>query len=408
MTLLEFDLTEPLRSVLTSASDPDECSYAEERVGAVAAQPNLLVHMLESADTPLRAALVRSLGGIPPEKLPETQREPLIATVTRLFQSDPDPGIRSAAEWALRSWGRQELIVRLTKEMASAGPVDGRDWYVTPTGHTLVVFKGPITTQTGSPKEEPGRDASDEPISTRQINRDFALSTTEVTMEQFLAYFPQFPHKSKTDYVPTRDCAANMMTWHRACQYCLWLSQKEGIPEDQWCYTIVRKDAIPRDGYLSLTGYRLPTDVEWEYACRAGTWTPYSWGHDPVTSRRYAWTLANSSGRIWPVGRLCPNRFGLFDMHGNVSEWTSNFYLYAPGDIPKLQSGDDREDPQLAGQSSDEKADLPRVVRGGSAHQFVPYQRSANRTPVKARSGVGTHCGFRIARTIKSHATRRD
>jgi serine/threonine protein kinase/formylglycine-generating enzyme required for sulfatase activity len=400
VTLLEFDRTEPLVSVLSSTGDPDLCSYAEDWLGGTAACPNRVRGLIENADTTVRAALVRSLAGMPRDRLSDDAFTPALDTMTQLFQTDPDPAVHSAAEWALRSWGQKERLAALTKELASDGPVKDREWYINHTGHTLVVFKSTIKIQTGSPPSEPGRDASDEAIQTRWIRRDFAVSTTEVTVEQFLTCFPDFPHKKK-DYAPTSDCPAATMTWHRAAEYCNWLSKKEGIPPAEWCYRIARGMATPQEDYLHRTGYRLPTDVEWEYACRAGTSTSFSWGNDPELFRRYAWTIENARGRHWPVGSLCPNRFGLFDVHGNAAEWVMDNYVYDSQSHPLIRSGDDTEDKRPFSPDSE------RDVRGGSAGQFVPYQRSANRTPSKAQSGVSAHLGFRIARTVKASVGER-
>jgi len=396
--LLEFGRTEPLISVLSSAHDPDLCSYAEDRLAGVAARPDLLHGLLQQADTNLRAGLVRSLAGMPRERLSDHQFAESTATMTRLFRTDPNPAVHSAAEWAIRSWGHGDRLADLIKELESDGPAKDCRWYVNRAGHTLVVFKDPIETRTGSPESEPARD-SDERIETRWIKRDFAVSTTEVTVEQFLKCFPDFPHKKK-DYAPTSDCPAASMTWHLAAEYCNWLSQHEGIPKEEWCYQLVKYEkgynAIPVEHYLERTGYRLPTEVEWEYACRAGTTTPFSWGCDPQLSHRYSWTADNSLGRLWPVGCLCPNRFGLFDMHGNASEWVLNKYDYDNDARPVIRTGDDTED------KGPFPYDSERVVRGGNSRQFVQYQRSANRTPTPARRGVSTHTGFRIAKTLKA------
>jgi formylglycine-generating enzyme required for sulfatase activity len=72
------------------------------------------------------------------------------------------------------------------------------------------------------------------------------------------------------------------------------------------------------DNYLSRMGYRLPTEAEWEYACRAGAATGYAYGASADILGNYAWYLLNAKGHPWPVGRLRPNDLGLYDMHGNV------------------------------------------------------------------------------------------
>src|SRR5882762_8004362 len=76
-----------------------------------------------------------------------------------------------------------------------------------------------------------------------------------------------------------------------------------------------------RPNFLSLTGYRLPTEAEWEYACRAGAVTSRFYGGAEEMLDRYAWYFGNFRDRAWPVGRLKPNDYGLFDVYGNVIEW---------------------------------------------------------------------------------------
>ena len=98
------------------------------------------------------------------------------------------------------------------------------------------------------------------------------------------------------------------------------------MPKDQWCYLPNEAGAydegmtIPAD-VLQRTGYRLPTEAEWEYACRAGAVTSRYYGHSIDLLGAYAWYQANSKEHAWPCGSLLPNDLGLFDMLGNVYEW---------------------------------------------------------------------------------------
>jgi formylglycine-generating enzyme required for sulfatase activity len=137
-------------------------------------------------------------------------------------------------------------------------------------------------------------------------------------------------------------------------------------------------------GYLGLKGYRLPTEAEWEHACRAGSAVGYSFGEPAELLDKYGWFYGNSLGRTHPCGGLKPNDLGLFDMHGNVWQWTQGFYNYKS--VDKEDDGGEL----VAGASS-------RVTRGGSWHDDAGFWRSADRrryTPGDRSISLG----FRLAR----------
>src|SRR5262249_32287252 len=132
----------------------------------------------------------------------------------------------------------------------------------------------------GSPQSEPQR-RLDEALHHCCIPRRFAISTKEVTKEQFLRFQTTFSH-AEFGWFPEADCPIGGVLWYEAAAYCNWLSEQEGIPNDQWCYLPNEQGEFAegmkaKENYLELSGYRLPTETEWEYACRAGT----------VTSRYY-------------------------------------------------------------------------------------------------------------------------
>jgi formylglycine-generating enzyme required for sulfatase activity len=137
------------------------------------------------------------------------------------------------------------------------------------------------------------------------------------------------------------------MTDHAARTFCKWLSAKTG------------------------RYYRLPTEAEWEYACRAGTETAYSFGDDPSQLGEYAWYQENSEGRYHDVGTKRPNPWGLYDMHGNVAEWCLD--QYAP-DAYRHLAGEQARNPLAV-----PLLEYPRVVRGGGWDDPPERLRSAAR-----------------------------
>jgi formylglycine-generating enzyme required for sulfatase activity len=137
------------------------------------------------------------------------------------------------------------------------------------------------------------------------------------------------------------------MTHHAANKFCQWLSAKTG----QY--------------------YRLPTEAEWEYACRAGTTTKYSWGDNEKEAGRYAWFEMNSDFKYQKVGRKLPNPWGLYDMHGNVAEWTLDGYEANAYEKPASSVA---IEPFVRGTKA-----YPHVARGGSWDDPTDKLRSAAR-----------------------------
>ena len=184
----------------------------------------------------------------------------------------------------------------------------------------------------------------------------------------------------------------NGVTWYHAAAYCNWLSRKEGLPE---CYEpngqgeYAAGMRIKADA-LTLPGYRLPTEAEWEYACRAGAETSRYYGASVDLLGRYVWYNATSRDHAWPCGSLLPNDLGLFDVLGNMYEWCQEqalTYMIVEG-VPTKDNINTLETIN----------ENPRLLRGGSFYGQPSIVRSAVRDAV-VPSIRYTSLGFRPAST---------
>ena len=403
VALLRLGYAEPVWPLLRHRPDPRIRSYLVHRLAATGVEPAVLARRLEAEpDVSARRALILSLGQYDPKQLTPALRETLAAQLLDMHAADPDAGIHAAAEWVLRRWGQAPSQEGSDAPPAAARVGRPKQWYITPQGHTLIAL-GPDEFLMGSPGDEEGRRGGNEVQHRRRIPRRFALATKEVTVGQFHRFYRQemgraFSYEQEYTMDPLGPQTA--VTWYLAAQYCNWLSQQEGLPPDQWCYqqtTAQGKSPLgirPVEDLLDRTGYRLPTEAEWEYACRAGAITARYFGQTEELLAHYAWYQPNSDNRAHEVGALEPNDFGLFDMHGNVYEWCHRLLKYPQQD----EAADDR-----GGLNLDDCGGLDlkvRPLRGGAFKATAPFARAALRyqdVPDRKNSNFG----FRVARTLR-------
>ncbi|MBX3421769.1 MAG: formylglycine-generating enzyme family protein [Pirellulaceae bacterium] len=231
----------------------------------------------------------------------------------------------------------------------------------------VIISKG--TFKLGSP---PGKEGvnHDERQHEVTISRDYYLGMYEVTQAQYETIMGDNPSYFQNDNLPdarsvevTSDFPVETVSWEDAVEFCRRIS------------------ALPAERATGRV-YRLPTEAEWEYACRAGSKLAYSFGGDVRALGDYAWYDSNSNDRTYPVGQKKANSWGLYDMHGNVWEWCSDWY----GEYPNGAVSD----PQGPRTGS------LRVDRGGSWDYGAAMCQSSFRGNLDP-SGSNFNNGFRLA-----------
>ena len=221
----------------------------------------------------------------------------------------------------------------------------------------------------GSPKDEKDHQEEEAQV-TVALTKPFGLGKYEVTQGQWKSVMGTEPWTRRKNVQADKDCPATYVSWGDATEFCKRLTDLERAA-----------------GTLKADEeYRLPTEAEWEYACRAGTETAYSFGDDEKQLDEYAWFNGNANAGeqyAHKVGTKKPNPWGLYDMHGNVREWCSDRY----GE--KLSGGTDPVGPDRGSY---------RMLRGGSLRIIPGICRSAFRIGV-GPSGRDDGLGFRVARS---------
>jgi formylglycine-generating enzyme required for sulfatase activity len=227
-----------------------------------------------------------------------------------------------------------------------------------------MVWISPASFKMGSPLDERGRNSDEGPITQIIISRGYWISKYEVTQGEYRSVMGSNP----STFHGETNRPVEKVSWQEANEYCLRLTQQ------------AKEQGSLQPEYV----YRLPTEAEWEYACRAGSSARFSFGDDPEETEigNYAWHVSNSGWTTHPVGQLRPNAWGLFDMHGNVLEWCAGVW----------------NDAYPGGQMTDYRGPAKgwlRVARGGSWLYGASFARSANRDDY----GASTRCsdvGFRV------------
>jgi formylglycine-generating enzyme required for sulfatase activity len=367
--LAAVDRWERVWPLLRHTDDPTLRSYLIERLGKGCADAADVIEHLNpdfEPDPSVRRAVLFILGELPEDRLPSNQRQRLAAKVVALDQEEPDPGTRAAADWLLRQWGHFPAVKASDEEPMNPAMV--------------LVSPGEIT-------------VTDQDGQARMIRveKPFRLAVHEVTIAEFRRFRPEHAWDKRSGVA--EDCPVNEVSWYDAAAYCNWLSRETGLSSDQCCYEPNDQGQYSagmkiKPRALNLPGFRLPTAAEWEFACRSGAKSVWSFGNGVDLLDRYGWTMSNSGIRSHPVRTLRPNELGLFDSHGNVWEWCQDRVDFRGIEMP-LE----------AGESEVVRDDAFRPLRGGT---FL-------NDPVNVGSAAaiwnppGNHTGadgFRVARTV--------
>jgi formylglycine-generating enzyme required for sulfatase activity len=194
------------------------------------------------------------------------------------------------------------------------------------------------------------------------LTRDYWLDKFEVTQAEYLALIGKNP----SHFLGDSNRPVEKVSWYEAMAYCQELTNRE------------RKAGHLPSGYQ----YRLPTEAEWEYACDAGGTNLFSFGNTTNEADQFAWTMENGEATSHPVGQKRPNQWGLYDMHGNVWEWCSDWFAPYPATALTNPSG--------PGPSKF------KVFRGGGWNQAIEFARTRNRFMMSPSNGIH-FVGFRVA-----------
>jgi formylglycine-generating enzyme required for sulfatase activity len=387
VALLLLGRSERVWPLFHQDKDPTCRTYLIHLCAARAVDPAILARRLldgEEKDLSSRQGLLLALGEYNAEQRLEVAREPLMEYLLKDYRDEPDSGLCGATDWLLRQWGQAGKVHEMDRALAT-GKIEGkRHWYVNGEGQMFAVIAPPGQFEVGSPVGEKNRDPRAEDRRVVRIDYSYVVAVKLVTVAEFKRFRAGFAHNRQISASP--DTPINNVSWYDAAAYCNWLSEREKIPKDEWCYEPNDKGEYAtgmkiKANYQNLSGYRLPREVEWEYACRAGTATAWSHGSAEEMLTHYGWIGLNSHSIMQPVGALKPNGFGLFDVHGNAWQWCQEAEV-----LP------------IAKDVLDVKEKDPRTMRGGSFLNVAWNARSASRERLNP-STRNVNTGFRLVRT---------
>lgn len=405
-----------------------------------------------------RYALLLAIGEYAPSEVPPERREALVKQLADWYANDPSSGVHGASGWLLQHLGEKEIANRVDQTSVPYAPerewftlaitvtptsppkpadkpadentgTEAETTTPTPaddaaqdvgTGpkhesdstrhkqdaapplaslpprtfyYTFIIFSAGDY-EIGSVADESDRQ-KDEIRHTVTLTRPFALLDREITLDELIAFSPQYAEVMQ-QYDAQPSDAGFGADWYDSVAYCRWLGKEMGLAESDQCYAdpeTLDQEQYARDRQvtwaptnwpldLDRRGFRLPTESEWEVVARSGSRTAYGFGSEAALLDRFGWFTENSGKRVHPGRELRPSLRGLFDLHGNLFEWTHDWY----GDL-----GESARTNPLGAQGGS-----ARVGRGGCWYFVAPLCRAASRV-TDASAARTNNVGFRLA-----------
>jgi formylglycine-generating enzyme required for sulfatase activity/transcriptional regulator with XRE-family HTH domain len=379
MLLLGMD--EPASILSVGTEDPEAATQFVHQVRVRGLPAARIAEMLVEATTTWpRYWLTLAMGSYETQDLSDSLKQRVIEELTDWYLHDNSAAVHSATSWLLRSWQAHTHIEphRARTDQRGGPEPASKEWFsLSGSAKTLNFVRIPKGTYlVGCHPEERGAKPYETPVHEVTISHDYALCISEVTRGDYEDFVDDTKHLALPnidDWSPTRDHPVVGLTWFEAEEYAAWLNGKMGL---------LSFGANPG---RKIGPLRLPTEAEWEIACRAGASTAFSFGSDRDLLPFYGWFQQNSNLQTHSGHSLRPNRLGLFNMHGNTWEWCSDWYGPYPTE-PSI-------DPKGLAHSD------WRVLRGGCWNLNERYSRSACRN-WHIPTNRNWYIGLRLAMTV--------
>ena len=284
MTLLKLGQLDDVELLLSTSTDATTRTALLLGMKQFDVPPIILRQCLDKWKDPVaRQAIWLSMGDYPIQDFSSNPEQEIVGKLMELIRDSSHQCERSAVEWLLKKWGYNdkavEMRLQLAKKVSSAAELpQSRDWWVTTENHTMKIINDIDTSQLNLLKNK----QKQQHLSTPARPYPFAVSIHEVTMQQFKRFKDDKDFAIDVAHDP--QCPANRISYTEAMQYCRWLSEREDIKESEMCYPAMKGASFGNghftNEFLMRSGYRLPTEFEWEYICKSGSLTPWFSGAD--------------------------------------------------------------------------------------------------------------------------------